>query len=82
MALKAEHRLVGRHTASVVNDLDQGASGILDDHGHLIRPCIDSILHKLLHHGCRSLYDLSRGDHVGYVAWQYPYIHTIFRAIR
>ena len=69
MALEAEHRLVRRHSASVVDDLDQGPSRILDHDRDLVSICIDCIFHELLHHGCRSLDDLSRGDHVRYVAW-------------
>ena len=69
MTLEAEHRLVRRHSAAVVDDLDQGTAGILDDHGHLVCTRIHGILHQLLHHGRRSLHDLSRGDHVRYVAW-------------
>ena len=69
MALETEHRLVRGHSATVVDDLDQGPSGVLDDYRHLVSTGIHRILHQLLHHGCRSLHDLSRGDHVRYIAW-------------
>jgi hypothetical protein len=55
--------------AAVIDHLDQCPSGILDDHGHLIGTGIHRILHQLLYHGRRSLNDLSRSDHVCYVAW-------------
>ena len=69
MTLEAEHRLVRRHSAAVVDDLDQGTSGILNLHGHLVGTSVNGILHEFLDHGCRSLHDLSRGYHVGYIAW-------------
>ena len=67
--LETEHRLIRRHAAAVVNDLDERASGVLYHHSHLIRPGIYGILHELLHHGRRSLHDLSRSYHVRYIAW-------------
>ena len=69
MALEAEHRLVRRHSAAVVDNLDQGPSRILNHDRNLVRTGVHGILHEFLHHGCRSLHDLSRGDHVRYVAW-------------
>ena len=69
MPFEAKHGLIRRHSASVVNDLDERTSCVLDDHGHLVRTGIDGILDELLHHGRRSLDDLSRGDHVRYIAW-------------
>ena len=69
VSLETEDGLVRRHSASVVDDLDESPAGILDHDGNLIRSCIHSILHQLLHHGCRPLHDLSRGDHIRYIAW-------------
>ena len=69
MSLKTQDSLVGRHSASVVYDLDQCPSGVLDDHRNLVCTGVYGILHKLLHHGRRSLHDLSRGDHVRYIRW-------------
>ena len=69
MSLKAKNSLIRRHSASVVDDLDERASRVLDDHCHLVRTGIDGILNELLHHGRRSLNDLSRSDHVRNVAW-------------
>ena len=69
MPLEAKHSLIRRHSASVVNDLDKRTSRVLDDHCHLVRTGIDGILHELLHHGRRSLNDLSRSDHVRNIAW-------------
>ena len=63
--LEAEHGIDRAHAAAVVDDLQQGAAGVGHDHGDLGRAGIDGILHQLLHHGRRPLYDLARGDHVG-----------------
>ena len=69
MALETKDSLVRRHSATIVDYLDKGSSRILDNYCNLVSSGIDSILHELLHHGCRSLNDLSRSDHVCDVAW-------------
>ena len=69
MTLKTEHRLIGRHSATIINDLYKGSSGILDYYSHLVGSCIHGILNEFLHHGCRSLHNLSRGDHIRYITW-------------
>ena len=68
MPLETEHGLIRRHSAPVVNDLYECPSGILNDHGHLICPCIYGILNQLLHHRRRSLNDLTCSYHIGYIA--------------
>ena len=67
--LETEDCLVRRHSASVVDDLDESPSCVLDDDGHLVGTGIHRVLHQLLHHGRRSLNDLSRGYHICYIAW-------------
>ena len=69
MPLKTKDSLVRRHSATIVNNLNQGPAGILDDYSHLIGTGIDRILHEFLHHGCRSLNDLSRSDHICHITW-------------
>ena len=69
MPFKTKYRLIRRHTATVVNHLNQRPAGILNDYGHLIGTCIHSILHQLFHHGRRSLNDLASGNHIGYIGW-------------
>ena len=69
MSLETEHGLIGGHAGAVINHLDEGTSRILDDHGNLRRPGINGILHEFLHHGCRSLDDLPRSDHICYIGW-------------
>ena len=77
MPFKTENRLIGRHSATIIDDLYQGSACVLNDYSDLISSGIDGILHQLLDHGCRSLHDLSRGYHVSYIAWKYPYIHRL-----
>ena len=67
MPFKAQNGLVRRHSATVVNDLNQGPSGILDHHGNLVGSGIHGILHQLLHHRSRSLNDLSGSNHICYI---------------
>ena len=69
MSFKTKHSLVGRHSASVVDDLYQGPSCVLYPDCNLIGTCIHCILDQFLHHGCRSLHDLARSDHISDVAW-------------
>ena len=69
MTLEAEHSLIRRHSATVVDDLNECTAGILDHYSDLVRTGIHGILHELLHHGCRPLHDLSRSYHVCYVTW-------------
>ncbi len=64
VALKAQDGVVRRHTAAVVNDLDQSAAGI--GHYYLYIRCssIYRILHQLLYHGGRPLNNLPRSNHI------------------
>ena len=64
MPLEAQHGVVRRHAAAVVDDLDEGAAGIGHHHLHIRGAGIHRILHEFLHHGSRSLDHLSRGNHV------------------
>ena len=51
--LKTEHGIVGRHAASVVDDLDQRLSGIKYRHDNAGRAGIYGVLHQLFHDGGR-----------------------------
>ena len=64
MALEAQDGIVRGHAAAVVDDLDEGASGVRHGDGNLRRAGIHGVLHEFLHHGSGPLDDLSRGDHV------------------
>ena len=63
--LEAEHGVVGRHAAAVVDDLDEGSAGILHHDPDVRRSGIHRILHEFLHHGSGALDHLSRSNHVG-----------------
>ena len=65
MALKAQHGVVRRHAAAVVDDLDERTPGI--GHHYLDVRCsgIHRILHELFHYRGRSLNDLPGSNHVG-----------------
>ena len=69
MSFEAQNRLVRRHAAAVVNDLDQCPSGVAEYHGHLCCSRVHCVLDKFLDYRGRSLYDLSGSNHVGDVAW-------------
>ena len=75
VALEAEDGVVRAHAAAVVDDLDERAAGIRDDHVHLTRAGIQGVLHQFLHDGGRPLDDLARRDHVRDVPRQYPQFH-------
>ena len=64
VALEAQDGVVRGEAAAVVDDLDEGASGIADHHLHVRRAGVHGILHKFLHHGSGALDHLSRGDHI------------------
>ena len=69
MSFEAQNRLVRRHAAAIVNDLDQCPSGVAEYHGHLCCSRVHCVLDKFLDYRGRSLYDLSGSNHVGDVAW-------------
>ena len=72
VTLETEHGVVSGHAAAVVDDLEERTPRVGGDHRHAARAGVQGILHEFLHHGRGPLYDLARGDHVGYVAGQYP----------
>ena len=51
MPLEAETRVIERHTLAVVDDLDEGAPGILDHELDLGGAGVDGVLQQLLDHG-------------------------------
>ena len=69
MSFKTENRLIRCHTATIIDYLNQGPSGILYHYSYLIRPGIDSVLYEFLNYGCRPLNDLSRSNHICYITW-------------
>ena len=75
MTLERKYRLIRRHSAPVVDDLNQGAPRVLYDDADLGRSGIDGVLHEFLHNGRRPLDDLARGNHIRYITRQYSYIH-------
>ena len=77
VSFETQHRLIRRHAAPVVYDLDQCSSGVGENHCYLRGSCIHSVFHEFLDCRCRSLYDLAGSYHIRYVAWQYPYIHGL-----
>ena len=50
VTLEAEHGVTGRHAAAVVDDLDERAAGVRDNHGHRGRPGVQGVLHEFLDH--------------------------------
>ena len=65
MTLERQTGIGLRHSLSVVDDLNRGAPCINDDDMDGFGPCVDSILHQLLHNGSRSLNHLTSGYLVG-----------------
>ena len=68
VTLEAEHGVVRRHSAAVVDDLDERAAGICDDDGDFARAGVHCVLHQFLNHRRRPLDDLSGSYHIGNVA--------------
>ena len=75
VTLEAQHGVVGCHPGAVVNDLDEGATGILHDHLDVRGAGVHGILHQLFHHGSGALDHLSRGNHVCNILGQDPQFH-------
>ena len=66
MALKS-HACVGlAHAAAVVGDLQERASGVIDDDVYMLGPGVQGVLHQLLEAGGGALNDLARRNLVGY----------------
>ncbi len=65
MTFKSHPRIRIAHPLTIIDNLNQGASGILYDNLHRLRTGINSILHQLLHYGSRSLYHLSGSNLIG-----------------
>ena len=71
VSLEAEDGIVGRHAATVVNDLDKRLAGV--EHGYADAACarIHGVLHQLLHHRGGASHHLTGGDQVRYVLREY-----------
>ena len=69
MALKGQTRVGGRHTLSVVDDLDGRAPGIQHDDADVAGTGVHGVLHQLLDDGSRALDNLAGcylvGDGIG-----------------
>ena len=68
MSFERKDGLVRRHSAAVVDDLDERSSGVLDYDADLALACIYSVFHQFLDNRCWPLNHLSGGYHIGYVA--------------
>ncbi len=64
VALHCEREIVRAHTGTVVGDADQFAAATGNDDLNLARPCVERILHKLLHDRGRALDDFAGGNAV------------------
>ncbi len=58
VTFKSHSRVSRRHTAAIVNHLDQRSPRVLDHDAHISRTRINRILHQLLNHRSRTLYHL------------------------
>ncbi len=65
MSFKSQTGICFRHTATIINDLDRGASSISHHDTNVTCSSIDSILHQFLNHRRRSLNDFTSGYLVG-----------------
>ena len=66
MALKGHTCVDRRHAATVVHDLYQRSTGILEIDADISGSGIDGILHEFLDHRGRALYHLACGDLIGH----------------
>ena len=70
MPFETKDGIVRAHAAAVVDDLNEGPSGVRDHDVDLGRTGVQRILHQFLHDGSRPLDNLSGGDHIGDIARQ------------
>ena len=71
VAREAEHRLVGRHAAAVVDDLDERLAGVAHRDADAFRARVHGVLHQLLHHGGGARDHLTGGDQVRDILREY-----------
>ena len=64
MALETQDRIGGRHAATVVDYLYEGASGIRHYDADLACACVHGVLHQFLDYRCGALHNLPGRDHV------------------
>ena len=78
MTLERQARVGLRHTATIVDDLYRGTSGIHHEHLDSLGARIDSILHEFLDNRGWALYHLTCRYLIGYAVWQkLNYIHLL-----
>ena len=66
MTFKRQARIGFRHAFPVINNLYGSLTCINDLHLYVLCPCIDSILNQFLDDRCRTLYDLTGCNLIGY----------------
>ena len=71
MPLECQHGIVAHHAAAIVDDLDQLLPARFDVDANAAGARIQRVLQQLLHHRCRTLHHLARGDLVGNAFRQY-----------
>ena len=76
--LEAETGVVERHALAVVDDLYQGAPGILDDELDVGGPGVNGVFEKFLDHGGGTLHHLAGSDLVGHcIGQEFDDIHRL-----
>ncbi|OPZ82680.1 MAG: hypothetical protein BWY76_02644 [bacterium ADurb.Bin429] len=63
--LQREHRVLARHPAAVVGDLNELAPGFLDHHLDIGGAGVERVLHQFLYHRGGTLDDFAGGDLIG-----------------
>ncbi|MPN56278.1 hypothetical protein SDC9_203964 [bioreactor metagenome] len=63
--LECHPEVGGRHPLAVINDLDEGTTGIHHTEYDTGGARIERVLHQFLYYRGRALYDLTRGNLVG-----------------
>ncbi|MNC14407.1 hypothetical protein D3C75_621840 [compost metagenome] len=71
MALERPFQIIRTDAAAVIRNPDQSESAVLHGNVNPGASGIDGILHQLLHHGGRTLHNLSRRNLIGNVVIQY-----------
>jgi hypothetical protein len=72
VAHQRQPRVLSRHTAPVVDDLDPVSTRATDNQLDPARPRVDGIFEKLLDNGGRPLHDFAGGNLVNQIIREYP----------
>ena len=75
---KSRRHVLERHAASVVSDAHIRSAAVLYLDGDMARARVYGVLHELLYDGGGTLYDLARGDELGYLLAQNIYMRHCF----